>query len=490
MRTRLLGHALSLVTSRLLAVAVVTTVALSAEAQPAPQRDTGKKAPDVTTPKGADVKRTIDVDDPMLAPVPAARNVLGSWEEGLKFISGRDADLQIAILEVERARGLRREALSAALPQINATGTARIQLLPRSITLTGTDGNPLKGADGKPLPSTSIDPNVTGSISLVQPILAPRAWYAIGTADRQIEVAKMSTEDKKRTLTAAAANAIVAVVSAERVAEINRVSLKAALGQLALQKIKVKLGGGANLDTVRFEQDVAVARATLITGDEALMQSRDQLGIILGSAEPYGVPPNISLDGIERSAAQTCKQGNLADRPDLRAARAQRDISKRGVTDADLLYSPTAQISTTAAVSNQTIIGTSHGSWDIEALLTIPIWDGGFRYGAHRVAKAQVGEDDQRLDSLTRTARVEVTQANRGVAVATRSLEVAKINRDLAAENERLEQIAFDAGAGTSFDLVDAQRKHREAELDLAQKELALIQNKVASLLATATCNY
>ena len=68
------------------------------------------------------------------------------------------------------------------------------------------------------------------------------------------------------------------------------------------------------------------------------------------------------------------------------------------------------------------------------------------------------------------------------------SLNVAKKSRDLAADVERLSRTSFEVGAGTSFDLVDASRRLREAELTLAVRELDLVQAKIAALLASSNC--
>ena len=87
-----------------------------------------------------------------------------------------------------------------------------------------------------------------------------------------------------------------------------------------------------------------------------------------------------------------------------------------------------------------------------------------------------------------RSAKVEVTQAQRSVTVANDALTVAKRARELAAETDRLSQRAFEAGAGTSFDLVDASRRLREAELSLAVRELEMVRAKITALLATASC--
>jgi outer membrane protein TolC len=133
-------------------------------------------------------------------------------------------------------------------------------------------------------------------------------------------------------------------------------------------------------------------------------------------------------------------------------------------------------------------VGDKNYAWSVQGVLTIPIWDGGERYGARRSAVAVVRQQEERLDGAMRAAKVEITQAQRAVNVANDSLTVAKRARELAAETDRLSQRAFEAGAGTSFDLVDASRRLREAELALAVRELELVRAKIAAVLATASC--
>jgi outer membrane protein TolC len=126
----------------------------------------------------------------------------------------------------------------------------------------------------------------------------------------------------------------------------------------------------------------------------------------------------------------------------------------------------------------------------VMGLITIPIWDGGARYGAHRVAKVQVEEDEQRIASAERQGNQQITQAMRGIEVADTSERLGEEARDLAKENARLAQLAFTDGAGTSFDLVDATGKLRQAELNLAVQQLSLTRAKITALLSTANCQY
>ena len=74
----------------------------------------------------------IVLNDPLLAPVPAAEKVLTSWKQALQNINARSVDLATAEQEVERAEGNWRTALSNALPTLTAVGQAT-QFLLKSI---------------------------------------------------------------------------------------------------------------------------------------------------------------------------------------------------------------------------------------------------------------------------------------------------------------------------------------------------------------------
>lgn len=456
-------------------------VAGAASAQPQPPRPQTPTTPAAPAPAPAAPTPTelpkVEVDDPLLAPVPPAPHLLGSFHDAMQAITARSPDLAIAEQEVERAEGASRQALALALPSINGQASLTENLLtvqPR-VTQTGE----------------IVTPNsLTGQLSLSasQPILAPRAWYGIKTAKLNVVAAQKSTDDKRRTLLAQLASSIVGVYTAERIAEINRVGLKSALQRLNLAERKARLGDGTRLDVLRAQQDAAVARGQLISGDEALRKTREALGLALGSNEPWSVPPTISLNEMQASMGGSCTQGTVDDRPDVVAARTSVEIANRGITDSKLAFSPTATLQSQAS-HNWFNPGTQN-SWTLSAVLNVPFWEGGARYGSMRIARANAEQAKLRLDAVLRGATIEANQALRAVAVAEQARVVSEQNRDLAREAARLAERAFAAGAGTSFDLVDAGRNERNAELDLTVKEFDVIKARIAALLTTANCNY
>ncbi len=471
MRTRVLPLGL-------LAAALASPV-LAQPAPKAPAQPPGPAPAQTTSPV---TTSKADEDEP-IPPVQPATKVLSSWREAVRLASAENPDYSIALFEIERQKGIERQVLAGVLPTITATGTLQLNAVQSDIT--SFDPDTLQ-------PSTVTVPSRVSAVAQVQlhqSIISPRIWWGIGTAKRQVDVAKISLEDKKRVLIAGVADAIVTEVTAERQAEVNRVSYKASQDRLRLMKKRKELGAGSDLDIVRFQQDLVLARAQLVQGDESLRQARERLGLALGSTQDWSVRPDISIDDIESTLTRVCEKGDLADRADLRVLAKNRDIAARAITDADLLYLPSVDLFSTLTYSSDDLIGDKNYNFSIQGVLTVPIWDGGERYGIRRSAVAIRNQQQEQLEAATRSATVEVTQARRAVSVAKDTLDIAQATRDLAAQTDLLVRRAFAEGGNvTSFDLVDAARSLREAELQLTLRELDLVRAKISAVLATSNC--
>jgi outer membrane protein TolC len=431
-------------------------------------------------------------NDEMLKPVAPPPNVVSTWDDALGALRARSTDLHIALDEVERAEGQWRVALAGSLPTLTGSANFTQNMLRDDVTNCIPDV--LAQLINVPTCTTARQPDshlYGTTITLTQPVFAPRAWHAAGTASAAKEVARLSAEDQKRLLTIALANAVVAVVTAERISEINRIGLRAALDRAQLAKRRMALGAGTALDSVRADQDVAVARAAVVSGDESLRQARETLGLALGSTEPWGVPASIDLNGVEASAKATCStSATVDDRADIAAARQSAHVAHRNVDDVWLQFSPTVNLVSSFNAASTTFPNGTHEAWTIAGVLTVPFFEGGARYGALRDTRAQADESMQRLEAARRAATVQIRQAQRSVEVADDSRKVAEQSRDLARETERLSRVAFQAGTGTSLDLIESGRRLREAESQLALQEFGLVQARLAALLALSRCHW
>ncbi len=420
-----------------------------------------------------------EVSDPMLPPPPPAPRQIGSWDEALDLIRAQSPDYVSSYEAVVRTQAQKRIALAAVLPILIGQGSYTHQFFTETIAIPGVP------------PFVSPPPDLlTVGASVTWSVLNPRGLYGLGTADKNIEAAKLSFSDRRRMIAISLVEAMLATLAAERVADLSRVGLRSALQRLALTQARLQFGQGTALDVDRAQQDADSARRLIISGDETLRQTRESLGVALSSPVAVGPPGDIDLEAFEASVARTCRlNDDVEHRPDVRAARVRLEIAKRGVRDAELLFAPSVNVSSQLARSNVAVLGPVT-TWDVQGVLTVPLYDGGARYGALRDARAAVEQARQALVSTRLNAVVGSEQALRAVGVLQSSRDVARQQRDLTQRIDERTRDGYAHGLGTSLDLVTSAQDLRRTEIDLALLEFQLAQARAEAVLTNAECLY
>src|SRR5579872_3585877 len=429
------------------------------------------------------------VSDPMLAPVPPPTRMVASWSEALAYLRARSTDLRVAVDQVLQAEAQTRIALAQYLPTITASGLYTHQFITKQSTLPPGAQMSLQSAGLTVVNRIPTPDAESANVQLQQNVINVQQFDQISIDELGEDAAKLSVEDEKRTLLLSLANQIVSVVTAERSAELNRVGLRVALEQLEIAARKRGLGAANGLDVVRAQQNAANARATLVTGDETLREARESLGLALGIPEEAGVAQDINIDGMAESAMASCRVVKSVDeRADVASALVKLDVAKRNLRNVYYQFLPTISAQSTVSAVNPVSSGQPNPLWNIQGVLSIPLWDGGNRYGELRSARAAQDIAAQQLEALRRSAVIQVEQAQRQLLVAQQSAKVALEQRDLAAQNDQMTQTAYTVGQGTSLELVTASEAHRQAELNLALQEFNVVKTRILAMVALATC--
>ncbi len=420
--------------------------------------------------------------DPLLEPPPAAERRLSSWEEAVQLFSAKSPDLKIAAADIVRAGGRKRQALAALLPQAGVTGTAQVGLLPPPPGVSGFTAA-FFGAGQLFLV------NAVAQLALID----ARAWNALATAYEAEDAANLTADDARRLLLLNLAQVLLGVVAAERVAEISRVGLKDALSRLALADRAARAGASTEIDLGRTRQDAELQRAQVVQADEQVRQAREALGLALGLSEPVGLTPDFQLEGLADRVLGRCRTlAGLEDRADQRAARAREELARRATLDVKASFLPSlgVRMNYNAFVLPNPMPNERPDLhiWNVQAVLTVPIWDGGSRYGALRDAKAQEQQAAARRDATERVGRVDVDRARRQVEVANQARVIAAKALEQAERVDQLTRKAFDAGLGTSLELVTAASALRQQQLNLALREYDVVRARVVALFALADC--
>jgi multidrug efflux system outer membrane protein len=447
-------------------VALVTTSSLIARSQTAShEQELGIELP---TPS-----------DPMLALPPPAPVRIGSWDEALSLIRSRSPDYLSGAQAIERAESQKDLAWSVVLPAINGQVTYTHELLP-----------PLRAAiGGVTIVTPPPDAWTVGGV-LGWSIVNPRGIYGIGTANRGVDLARLSFEDERRQIAEMVVSTMLATLAAERVAELNRVGLRAALDRWGLTQARLQFGQGTELDVDRAQQDVQAARSVLIGGDESLRRAREALGQSLGSPSAIAAPGNLDLTEFEMAVARTCHlNADIERRPDVAAARTRVDIADRAVHDAELQFSPSLGVEAQASYSAEPVLA-PNTVVALEGVLNVPIFEGGARFAALRDAKAALEQSRQALVSTRLQALFGAAQAARDVNVLQASRDVASAERDLAARVDLRVRDGYSHGLGTSLDLVVSGQALRQADINLVLLEFQVAQARADAILTNAECVY
>lgn len=300
----------------------------------------------------------------------------------------------------------------------------------------------------------------------------------------------MQAEDAERLIIGGLAESLVGVITAERLSEVTRVNLEAALSTLELNKRRARLGSGNAVDVLRAQQEVTSSKAQVIEANETLRRSREALGRALGYSDAWGVTPELKLDQLRADARSTCERSEeIEDRADVRAAAAGAAIAERNVNSVMYGFLPTIDLTSTISYRTQVQFSqTLNTNWIIGAVLTWHLYDGGLKYGERRQNKGLAEVSRQTSIDTKLTAQLEVNQATRGVHVARQSLDVAMESRQIADDNAALAKTKFINGTGTSFDMVDTQRTARQTKIDVTVKEFELLRAEIIAFLSLATC--
>jgi outer membrane protein TolC len=451
-------------------------VGLSAAAVAVARAQTPAPAPEPAP--AARVETAPPVDDPMLAPPPAAPREIATWQQALELVRSHAPRYLTGVQRMREAEARSRIALAGVLPVLTGEGRYTHEFFTEQVpTPVGVWQMP-------------IDDVFNVGARLRVPIVNLRAIQAVGTGERIERAAELSFSDERRQIAKTVVETMLSTLATARVAELNREGLRAALERLALATARQQFGRGTLLDVDRAQQDVAASRADLIQGDEALTTAREALGVVLGSETAIAVSSALDLEAFERAVAATCKLApDIEQRPDIAAARARLEVAERLIDDSELQYWPTLDLVSELDHATKVMNG-PRTTWNVQGVLSVPLYDGGARYGAKRQQVALTAQARQALTEARLLAVVDKTRAARAVNVLGSARDVAQQQRDLARSIDQRIRQGYAGGLGTSLDLVISAQSLRQAENRLVLLELEVAKARAGAVLASAECMY
>jgi multidrug efflux system outer membrane protein len=387
-----------------------------------------------------------------------------TFDEAIQRALAQNPTVQQAVTQIARAEQLLAQSRSLTFPSITANVT--------NVTLDSSRG--FGGGTVQPRDQ------VTFSADVSVPVLAPARWAAMAQAHDQIAIAEASVTDARRQIALATGQAYLAVVTAHRQVAVETLALENARAHHDYAARRFAGGAGSRLNELRAAQVVATEEARLETTRLALRQGQEALGVLLAAEGPVDVNGEPSLE----VPATIAEAEWMEARSDLQVQRAITRASERVFRDSWKDVAPEATATFTPQYLTPAGLFQPSRTWRLTVSFIQPIYQGGRQRAISRLRGLAVEQSKLVERQLEIDARSEVRLAQTAVDAHQRALERTREAATQAAEVLRITNTAFDVGATTNLEVIDAQRSLRDAEAAVALAEDVVRRARLDLLVA------
>ena len=376
--------------------------------------------------------------------------------------------VRIARQDTLRAQSLVEQARAPALPSLSASG---------GYTLLDAD----RTFQGRVVLARQ---QLAGSLQVAVPLLNSPRWAGWYRASRAADAAEASAAEVRRQVAVTAARAWLSVLGQHRVVEALERARATAQAHFDFARQRREGGVGNSLDEARAAQERSVSVAQLELAQGQLERLEEGLGVVVAADGPLDVSAEEPTFAAQAPVDELLS-GATEARLDVRAAKVRAEAAVDATRVDWLDYVPLLTLVFQPSLQNPPTLTQPSMGWQAQALLTLPLYEGGARYGQARERRALSAEAQVQVEALVRSARsdvrVSLEQLARADAALTASRDAAR-SAEIALE---LSSTAWKAGATTNLEVVDAERRARDAQTQVAVAEDAARQARLELLVAS-----
>jgi outer membrane protein TolC len=404
---------------------------------------------------------------PELTAEPQAEGPVLSLADALQAARAQSPDLAVALERVRLAENNVQRAWSALQPTLNAVGTLTYNSVAAPIFTVGPGGFEVTAGSKW---------SRAGSLQLSWDVLNFRAFPALATAHDQVAVSRLNETQQRRELLLSVASTYYSGLSLRELAQVAARQARAtrehalqAQGRYEAGLIQLSSALRARIDYLRADQETRRAQFSYAAAKSQLAALLDRRDTAFEMAPPQAPPEEL------RGTFRELLQRAVAERPELAAAKVNEQIAARLKTDAWAQFAPSVAVNASARYNNPAISSSGEReTWSIALSLTLPLYDGGFRYVALKDADSQMRQ--ARAQSRAEAARVEdeLRRAMLDLDSARALREETEQELHVSRENERLIRAQFAAGTASQVEVSDAESALFQSESTALQQRLAV----------------
>jgi len=390
--------------------------------------------------------------------------------ECLQIAIERHPDIQTAQAAAAIGHAQTWEAISVALPQINASYSAQ-----KRHTSAGASTGTTIGGQAQTFQFYST--GFTFSQILFD---FGQSLYAIRAAQATEHSLQANVGTARETVLFNVKQGYFNLLQAERLLAVADENVRDNQKHLDLAKGRFGVGVATRFDITQAEVQLVTAQLAQVTARNNVAVARETFRNALGIDDTLDFEIVDSLD-VHDVQIDEDKAVDIAYelRPELASARLQQESVSDQITALRMSYLPTINGS-----ANYLYSGTSYpldNTWTVGAAANLSIFNGGLTTAEIDADKANLSELKSQERSLRHQVRLQVRQAVLNLAQASESIAVSEKGLQSGRENLAIAEGQYAAGVGNIIALTDAQAGLTTAEGSNVQA-LAGYHNALAAL--------
>jgi outer membrane protein TolC len=316
---------------------------------------------------------------------------------------------------------------------------------------------------------------------LAVPLFTPVSWAERNQAADQVTVSERAQADARRAIAAATGDAYLAIIAGRRIVDLNERARDTARAHFEYADQRFQGGLGSRLNALRAQEDLSAAEARVEDARLALRRAQEALGVLIAADGPVDAAnePVFELPPEGVSDAELIRA-----RQDVAVTSAREAAAIRVAADSWRDRLPEATAVVTPQVVTPAGLFADPRSWRASFLVSVPLFDAGERQGRARERQALVDLARADRENVERQAASEIRAAREAVRATERARDHARQAAQQANEVVQITDVAFREGATTNIEVIDAQRRARDAETSAAIADDAVRRARLELLLA------
>lgn len=323
---------------------------------------------------------------------------------------------------------------------------------------------------------------LSANVAVSVPLVAFGRWAQWSRAKESARVSRAQVDDVRRQVAVATARAYLSSLGQKRLLAAAERARDVAREHVTFASQRYAGGVGNRLDELRAGQELAASEAQVEAAAGAQARLKENLGVLVGAEGPVDVAEEPTLEGAPDETDSVAESQER--RYDVKAAKARVEAAQASLGKSWADYAPLlVGVFQPFAQDPPSLVQPKTG-WQAQLVLTLPFYDGGLRYGLRKERQATVDLSRAQAEGLLRQARSEVRVAFAQILHADEALAAARRSATLSAQALELANEAYRAGSTTNLEVIDAERRARDASTTVAVAEDAARQARLDLLVA------